>query len=132
MTISVLGIIMILATVAIFAYIGIQGLSSKVSSNVDSGSAYDQLASLKSEYSSLSIRFNSLKNSVDSYGSTKAVNDLYQAQLELVKANSAITDVESALSTNLPTDEVTKRISIASNQLQVTKNSLNIVKNDVS
>ncbi|MGZ7070217.1 MAG: hypothetical protein ACXVHN_05315, partial [Methanobacterium sp.] len=89
MTISVLGIIMILATVGVFAYIGIQGLSSKVSSNVDSGSAYDQLASLKSEYSSLNSQFDSIKNKVDSYGSTKAVNDLYKAQLELVKANSA-------------------------------------------
>lgn len=131
MTISILGIIMILATVGVFAYIGIQGLSSKVTSNVDSGSAYDQLAALKSEYSSLNIQFNSLKEEVNGYGSNKAINDLYRAQLELVKANSAIGDVESALSSNLPADEVTRRIQIATNQLQVAKNSLNIVRNEI-
>ena len=131
MTISILGIIMILATVAVFAYIGIQGLSSKVSSNVDSGSAYDQLASLKSEYNSLDAQFNATKKKVDYYGSTKAKNDVYKAQLELLRSNSAIEDIDSALSSNLPSTEVTKRIQTATNQLQVAKNSYNTVKNEI-
>lgn len=131
MTISILGIIMILATVGVFAYIGIQGLSSKVSSNVDSGSAYDQLASLKSEYSSLNSQLDTIKKKVGSYSSNKIKNDLYKAEMELVKANSAIGDVESALSTNLPADEVNKRLSIAANQLQTAKNSVNIIDNEV-
>ena len=132
MTISILGIIMILATVAVFAYIGIQGLSSKVSSNVDTGSGYDQLASLKSEYNSLDSQFNSTKYEVNSYGSNKARNDFYNAQLNLVKAKSAIDDVESALSTNQPSDEITKRIQAATNQLQAAKDSFNSVKNEIS
>ena len=132
MTISILGIIMILASVAVFAYIGIQGLSSKVSSNVDTGSGYDQLASLKSEYNSLDSQFNSTKYEVNSYGSTKARNDFYNAQLNLVKAKSAIDDLESALSTNQPSDEITKRIQAASNQLQAAKDSFNSVKNEIS
>ncbi|MEN4018400.1 MAG: hypothetical protein PQ975_00735 [Methanobacterium sp.] len=128
MTISLLGIIMIIATVGVFTYIAIQGLSSQVSSNVDSGSAYDQLAALKSEYSSLSNQFDVVKRKVNSYGDKKAKNNLYNTQIELVKANSAIGDVESALSSNLPADEVNNRISIAANQLQIAKNSLNSVQ----
>jgi hypothetical protein len=131
MTISILGIIMILATVGVFAYIGVQGLSSKVSSNVDSGSAYDQLASLKSEYSSLNNEFEVTKKKVSGYSSNKVKNNLYKAQMDLVRANSAVGDVESALSSNLPADEVTKRIGIATNQLQIAKNSLNVIKNEV-
>jgi hypothetical protein len=132
MTISILGIIMILATVGVFAYIGIQGLSSKVSSNVDTGSGYDQLASLKSEYSSLDQQFNSTKEEVNSYGTTKARNDFYAAQLNLIKAKSAIDDVESALSTNQPSDEITNRIQTATNQLQAAKDSFNTVKKEIS
>lgn len=131
MTISILGIIMILSTVAIFAYIGVQGLSTKVSSNVDSGSAYDQLAALKAEYSSLSGQLDSVKKKVNYYDSDKVKNDYYKAQMEMVKANSAIGDVESALSSKLPADEVNKRIQTATNQLQIAKNSLNVVKNEV-
>jgi len=127
MTISLLGIIMIIATVGVFAYIAVQELSYRVSSNVDSGSVYDQLAALKSEYSSLSNQFDAVKVKVNSYGSKKA-NDLYNAEIELVKANSAIGDVESALSSNLPADEVNNRISTAASQLQIAKNSLNLVQ----
>jgi len=128
MTISLLGMIMIMATVGVFAYIAIQELSYRVSSNVDSGSAYDQLAALKSEYSSLSNQFDAVKLKVNSYGSKKAKNDIYNAEIELVKANSAIGDVESALSSNLPTEEVNNRIGIAAGQLQIAKNSLNSVQ----
>jgi hypothetical protein len=122
---------MIIATVGVFAYIGVQGLSSKVSANVDSGSAYDQLAALKSEYSSLSAQFDTVKNKANKYGSKKVKSDAYNAQIELVKANSAVADVESALSSNLPAEEVTKRISIATNQLQIAKDNLNKVKGEV-
>ena len=130
MTISILGIIMIIATVGVFAYIGVQGLSSKVTSNVDSGSAYDQLAALKSEYNSLSGQFDAIKLKSNRSGSKKIKNDASKAQIELVKANSAIGDVESALSSNLPADAVTNRISAATNQLQSAKNSLNILKGE--
>lgn len=131
MTISLLGMILIIATIGVFTYIAVQGLYSKVSSNVDSGSAYDQLAALKSEYSSLSNQFDVVKRKVNSYGTKKTKNDLYNTQIELVKANSAIGDVESALSSNLPADDVNNRISIAANQLQTAKNSLNSVQGRV-
>lgn len=130
MTISLLGIIMILATVGVFAYIGVQGLSSKVSANVDSGSAYDQLAALRSEYSTLSAQFEIVKNKANRYGSKKVKSDAYNAQIELVKANSAVADVESALSSNLSAEEVTNRISIANNQLQIAKDNINKVKSE--
>ena len=122
---------MIIATVGVVAYIGVQGLSSKVTSNVDSGSAYDKLAALKSEYTSLSGQFDAIKLKANRSGSKKIKNDAYKAQIELVKANSAIGDVESALSSNLPADEVTNRISVATNQLQSAKNSLDILKGEI-
>src|SRR5665811_1117982 len=98
MSISVLGIIMILATIALFAYIGISALSSSISSDVGSGSAYDQLAVLKTNYNSLEGQFNSLKTDVESSNNQNAKTAYVNAKLELVKANSAILDVDSALS----------------------------------
>jgi hypothetical protein len=131
MTISILGIFMILATVGVFAYIGVQGLSSKVTSNVDSGSAYDQLAALKSEYTSLSNQFDAIKTNANKSGNKKIRNDAHKVQIELVKANSAIGDVESALSSNLPADEVTNRINTATNKLQIAKNSFNTLNGEI-
>jgi len=125
MTISLLGIIMIIVTIGLFAYLGVSGISSKVSSNVDSGSAYDQYSELKHSYDSLNNQFNSIKSKIVSRGSKKAKKDMYNTQIQLVKANSAISDVESAISSNLPADEVNNRIKIAIDQLKTAQNSVN-------
>ncbi len=128
MSISVLGIIMILATIAIFAYIGVNALSSSVSSDVGSGTSYDQVAVLKSDYNTLEGQFNNLKADVDK-SSNKNVNTAYvNAKLELVKAKSAISDVESAISSGKSKDEIDKRINVAQAQLQKAKTSFSTVR----
>ena len=131
MTISLLGILLIVLMIGVFAYIGIAGLTSKVSSNVDSGSAYDQLASLNQEYNQLSNQLNGVKSKADGSQNGKIQSDYTNADLALVKANSAIGDVESALSTNAPASEVNSRISIAANQLKQAQTSINIVTGEV-
>lgn len=131
MTISVLGILLIVATIALIVYMGVIGLSSKVSGDVDNGAAYDQLAELKAEYSSLNTQFGPVKTRANASGNKKIKKDAVNTQLELVKANSAITDVESALSQNLPIDEVNNRISIATAQLKTAKSSLTTLTAEV-
>jgi hypothetical protein len=128
MSISVLGIIMIVATIAIFAYIGINSLSHTISSDVGSGTAYDQVAVLKSDYTTLEGQFNNLKSDVDK-SSNKNVNTAYvNAKLDLMNAKQAITDVESAISSGKSQDEVDKRINTAQVQLQKAKTSFSAVR----
>jgi hypothetical protein len=54
------------------------------------------------------------------------------ADLEMVKAQSAISDVESALETNKPNDEVQRRLQIAKVQLQKAKISYNDLQSQFS
>lgn len=68
MTISVLGVVMIIITVVIVAYLGFQSLSSIISSDASSGKYYEQLTDLKSDYSNLKAQFDSTKTSVDTSG----------------------------------------------------------------
>ncbi len=128
MSISVLGILMILATIILFAYIGISALSSSISSDVGSGTAYDQLAVLKSDYNTLEGQFNSLKTDVDNSGKSDIKTAYANAKLELVKAKSAISDVDSAISSGKSKDEVQKRINAAQVQLDKAKTSLSNVR----
>lgn len=131
MTISLLGILLIVLFVGIIGYIVVADMSSKVTGNVDTGAAYDTLADLKSEYSSLNAQYTSLKTKVSKSGNKKIKKDYVNAELELVKANSAITDVESALSTNQPKDVVEDRLNTATTQLQKAKTSLDTVTNEI-
>jgi hypothetical protein len=128
MSISVLGIILIIATLVLFAYIGISAITSSITTDVGSGSAYDQLAVLKSDYNSLNDQFTSVQQTVDSSNNKNAKTAFINAKLELVKANSDINDVESALSAGKSKDEVTQRINTAQAQLNTAKSSLASVK----
>ncbi len=128
MSISVLGIILIIATLALFAYFGIYAISNSITTDVGSGSAYDQLAVLKSDYNSLNNQFTSVQQSVDSSNNKNAKTAFINAKLELVKANSDINDVESALSAGKSKDEVAQRINTAQAQLGTAQTSLSNVK----
>ena len=128
MSISVLGILMIIATIVLFAYIGISSLTSSISSNVDSGSAYDQLSVIKNNYNSLEAQYNTLKISVDDSNNKDIKTAYSNAELELVKAKSAIDEVDSALSSGKSNDEVQKRISAAQAQLDQARASLSSVR----
>jgi hypothetical protein len=128
MTISVLGVIMVVVTIIILGYLGIQAISSTLSSDVGSGSSYDQLAVLKTDYSTLDSQYNSVKTLVDKRNNQNVSKAYASAELELIKAQSAISDVESAISAGKPTDEVKTRIEIARKQLETAQTALNSLK----
>lgn len=128
MSISVLGIILIIATLVLFAYIGISAITSSITTDVGSGSAYDQLAVLKSDYNSLNNQYTSVQQTVDSSNNKNAKTAFINAKLELVKANSDINDVDSALSAGKSKDEVAQRINTAQSQLNTARSSLASVK----
>jgi hypothetical protein len=123
MTISVLGVLMIVATVVILAYIGFQSLSSFISSDASTGSANTELTSLKTEAASLNNSYNTLKIRIDNTNNNNLKTAYVNADIEMVKAQSDISDVESALVANKPNDEVQKRLEIAKVQLQKAKSS---------
>jgi hypothetical protein len=128
MSISVLGIIMILATIVLFAYIGITAITSTISADVGSGTDYDQLAVLKSEYNTLEGQFNNLKTDVDNSGNSDIKTAYVNAELELVKAKSDIAAVDSALASDKSKDEVQSRINAAQVQLDKAKTSFSSVR----
>ncbi|MGZ7109202.1 MAG: hypothetical protein ACXVHW_09555 [Methanobacterium sp.] len=132
MSISVLGILMIIATIILFAYIGISSVTSSISTDVGSGSAYDQLAVLKSNYNTLEGQYNNMKTSVDNSNNRNLKTAYVNADLELVKANSDISDVESALASGKSKQEVQKRITAAQAQLDTARSSLSSVENMIS
>lgn len=131
MTISILGIIMVIVAVIIIGGIGAYLFIAPIFSNPDTGTAYDDLAALNSDYSALDADVQNTKVLVLKTSNEKAKKDFVNAELDAVKAKSAIDDVDSALTTNQPIDEVNKRIYTAQQQLQKAKTSLSNVKGEI-
>ena len=53
MLISVIGIIMIIATIIVVAYVGFSVVNESITDEISSGNQYDDLAKLRSQYGDL-------------------------------------------------------------------------------
>lgn len=112
MLISVVGIIMIISTIIVVAYVGYSIVSTGITNEISSGTQYDELAELQSAYNNLSVKFDSIKSTYYA-GDTNDVQVYNDAKLELTRANSAIENVQSALDAGKPSNEVDSRIEFA-------------------
>lgn len=125
-------IFLVLFGLAIFiyplAYIGMMGSMSDHNLNNDTGQYYDELATLKSNYNTLNDQFTNTQPSVDASTNQNTKTAFSSAKLDLVKANSDINDVESAISSGKPQSEIKQRINTAQSQLNTAKEGLAKVK----
>ena len=116
MLISVVGIIMIVATIIVVAYVGFSVVNESITDQISSGNQYDDLANLRSQYGDLESKFDSVKSTYYSGGQDK-IQKYNDARLELSRAKSAIDNVQSALDANKPSNEVDSRITFAIQKL---------------
>ncbi|MBO5840160.1 MAG: hypothetical protein J6O99_04175 [Methanobrevibacter sp.] len=125
MLISVLGVIMIIATVAAVAYVGFSVVSSSLTGGISSGTQYDQLAELKTNYSNLEVQYNETGNKIYMMDNITLEREYVNAQVELVRVKNDISDVESALSMSKPASEVDKRLQLAKDDLKIAQEAYN-------
>ena len=125
MLISVLGVIMIIATVAAVAYVGFSLVSSSLTGGISSGTQYDQLADLKTNYSNLEVQFNETGNKIYMMDNITLEREFVNAQVELVRVKNDISNVESALSMGKPATEVDKRLQQTKDDLKVAQEAYN-------
>ena len=116
MLISVVGIIMIIATIIVVAYVGFSIVNESITDEISSGNQYDDLADLKAQYGDLESKFESVKSTYYS-GTANDIQKYNDAKLELSRAASAIDNVQSALDSNKPSNEVDSRIAFAKEKL---------------
>ena len=120
MLISVVGIIMIIATIIVVAYVGFSIVNESITDEISSGNQYDELADLKSQYGDLQSKFDSVKSTYYA-GSSDDIQKYNDARLELTRAASAVDNVASALDAGKPSNEVDSRIDFAKDKLQVAR-----------
>ncbi|MBE6512417.1 MAG: hypothetical protein E7Z75_04655 [Methanobrevibacter olleyae] len=125
MLISVLGVIMIIATVAAVAYVGFSVVSSSLTGGISSGTQYDQLAELKTNFSNLEVQYNETGNKIYMMNNITLEREYVNAQVELVRVKNDISDVESALSMGKPASEVDKRLKLAKDDLKIAQEAYN-------
>lgn len=125
MLISVLGVIMIVATVAAIAYVGFSLVSSNLTGGISSGTQYDQLAELKNNCTQLEVQFNETGNKIYAMENITLEREFVNAQVELVRVQNDLSDVESALSIGKSASEVDKRLQKTREDLKIAQEAYN-------
>ena len=125
MLISIVGVIMIISTIIVVAYVGFSMVSSGITNDISSGNQYDELANLKSSYSDLESKFEAVKTLYLNRGDSSSMQEYNSARIELTRANTAIENVQSALDSGKPSNEVDSRITFAQEQLQTASDAYN-------
>ncbi len=131
MIISILGIIMIVATIIVAAYIGFNFISDGLSGGISSSNQYDELNSLRANYSDLEGQFNTTKVAVYVSDDDNLQQKFAEAELELVRAKNSLDDVSSALSTGKSSDEVNQRLEQARQDLDIAYQAYASVQQDM-
>ena len=109
LTISLLGVILILITIGVIAYIGVASLTNTVSDTVSSGASYDQLTSLQSQYSNTSDKYLSLNEQIISSNDNNLKLRYNEGKLKLSKVNTTIYSLET--NNELTEEEVNEKIN---------------------
>lgn len=118
MLISILGIIMIAATIIVVAYVGFSVVSSGLTGGVSSGAQYDELNELRANFSDLESKFNTIQDKLYVQGNASQQQKYVDAEVYLVHAKNALDNVDSALSMGKDSEEVDERLQEARTALQ--------------
>ncbi|MDO5848970.1 MAG: hypothetical protein Q4P18_05505 [Methanobrevibacter sp.] len=123
MLISIVGVILIVSTILVVAYVGFSMVSSGLTNDISSGNQYDDLAQLKNEYNNLSVKFDQKKSSYYSGKDSNMIDQYNAAKLELTRLGTAIDNVQSALDSGKSSNEVDSRLEFAQKQLVKAKDA---------
>lgn len=118
MLISIVGVIMIVSTIIVVAYVSFSMISSGLTNDISSGNQYDDLAQLENQYNNLSLKFDEIKSKYYADKDTDLMDQYDSARLELTRAGTSIDNVQSALDANKPSNEVDSRLDFAKQQMQ--------------
>ena len=128
MVISILGVIMIIATIIVAVYIGFNFVSDGLTGGVSSSNQYDELNTLRANYSDLEGQFNTTKMVVYASDDDALQQKFAEAELELVRAKNSLDDVSSALSMGKSSDDINSRLEKAKSDLNVAHQAYNEIQ----
>lgn len=128
MTISVLGLLMVILTIIVFVYLGVSAISSTITSTIDTGAGYEDLSHLNEEYKVLSNEFDTTQSEVISADSDSVRKAYVDAELKIDNARLSISEFKSALDSKQPQKEIAQRLKKAQDDLVTAKNSLSALK----
>jgi predicted PurR-regulated permease PerM len=121
LTISLIGVILILITIGVIAYIGVSSVTNSVSTSVSSGAEYDQLNQLKSQYNNVSETYMSISNQITQSKDKNLKTTYNNGKLKLSEANTTINSIEKDIHNGKSEDVIKSKVDSVNEDLKFVK-----------
>ena len=128
LTISLLGVILILLTIGVIGYVAVSGLSDTVSTTVSSGSAYDQLDQVKSQYNDINSKYIQLDKKLGTDPDAGVKTTFNTGKVKLSEINQTLTSIQSDINNGKSEADVQKKLNQTKNDL----NEVNEIYNQIA
>lgn len=111
LTISLIGVVLILLTVGVIGYVAVSGLTNTVSNTVSSGSSYDQLDALKSEYGNATKKYYDLNAKLGTSPNPNVKTKFNDGKIKLSEAGQKVSSIQADIDRGKSGKDVDDKIS---------------------
>ena len=95
LTISIIGVLLILLTVGLIGYVAVSGLSNSVSTTVSSGSSYDQLDQVKTQYEEINNKYENLNKKLGTNPDPNIKTTFNTGKVKLSEISQSISSIQN-------------------------------------
>ncbi len=118
LTISVIGVLLILLTIGVIGYVTVSGLSNSVSTTVSSGSAYDQLDQVKTQYDETNNKYAELNKKLGTNPDPGVKTTYNTGKVKLSECNQLIISLQSDINSGKPDEDIQNKLNQTKNKLK--------------
>ncbi|MBE6486623.1 MAG: hypothetical protein E7Z85_07285 [Methanosphaera stadtmanae] len=117
LTISLIGVILILLTIGVIGYVAVSGLSNSVSTTVSSGSAYDQLDQVKTQYEEVNKKYDTLNQKLGTNPDPSVKTTFNTGKIKLSEASQLISSTQNDINNGKSEEEIQSKLNQTKNKI---------------
>lgn len=118
LTISLIGVVLILLTIGVIGYVAVSGLSNSVSTTVSSGSAYDQLDQVKNQYDEIDKKYTDLNKKLGTNPDPSLKTTFNTGKVKLSECNQLLSSIQNDINNGKSEEEIQTKLSQAKDKIK--------------
>ncbi len=118
LTISLIGVLLILLTIGVIGYIAVSGLSNSVSTTVSSGSAYDQLDQVKTQYDEINKKYTDLNKKLGTDPDPSIKTTFNTGKVKLSECNQMLTSIQNDINNGKSEEDIQNKLNQTKNLIK--------------
>lgn len=118
LTISLLGVILILLTVGVIGYVAVSSLSDSVSTTVNSGSSYDQLDQVREQYNEINNKYTELGKKLGTDPDPTVKTTYNKGKVKLDEIGQSLSAIQNDISTGQSETDIQVKLNQTKEQIK--------------